>query len=166
MHDFFVLVGLWLVVMCVTGVLLCRNPGVSVASHWAILSRQIDTVAGLVEVIPTSLREGPGAGRKFGRHGSVRRNPVCQSVFAVLDDRLARVIAIVRRSSFAGCDWSVVNEFQEMFPIAGDDCKLLAMLAKGIKLIGESGLDLFASDVGQLSLGNEGFCFRADKLLF
>ena len=46
-----------------------------------------------------------------------------------------------------------------------NDCEFLRMLSKGIKLVGKGSLELFTSDVGELSLGNQGFCFSANKLL-
>jgi hypothetical protein len=39
------------------------------------------------------------------------------------------------------------------------------VLAHGVKLVGEGGLELLAGDVGQLGLGDEGLGLSADKLL-
>lgn len=52
-----------------------------------------------------------------------------------------------------------------MLSVAGDDGELLAVLAHGVKLVGEGGLELLAGDVGQLGLGDEGLGLSADKLL-
>ena len=52
-----------------------------------------------------------------------------------------------------------------MLSVAGDDGELLAVLAHGIELVGEGGLELLAGDVGQLGLGDEGLGLSADKLL-
>lgn len=52
-----------------------------------------------------------------------------------------------------------------MLAVAGDDGQFLAMLAQGVKLVGKSGLELLAGDVGELGFGHEGFGFSADELL-
>lgn len=73
--------------------------------------------------------------------------PVGQGVFAVLDDGFAGLVAVVGRSCLAGCDRGVVDEFEQMLTIAGDNGYFLAVLAQRIELVGICCLDLFACDV-------------------
>lgn len=52
-----------------------------------------------------------------------------------------------------------------MLSVAGNNGKLLAVLAHSIKLVSESGLELLTGDVGQLGLSDEGLGFSAHKFL-
>ena len=52
-----------------------------------------------------------------------------------------------------------------MLSVAGNDGHLLAVLAEGIELVSERGLQLLTGDVRELSLGDEGLGFGADELL-
>ena len=52
-----------------------------------------------------------------------------------------------------------------MLAEAGDDGNLLAVLAEGVELVLEGGLDFFARDVGELGFGDEGLGFGADEFL-
>ena len=52
-----------------------------------------------------------------------------------------------------------------MLAEAGDDGELLAVLAEGVELVGEGGLQLLTGDVAELGFGDEGLGLRADKLL-
>ena len=53
-----------------------------------------------------------------------------------------------------------------MLSIASNDGELLAVLTQCVKLVGESGLELLAGNVGKLSLGDERFGLSTNKLLF
>lgn len=84
-------------------------------------------------------------------------DPVGEGVFTVLDDpveevsgwlglgsnlckvnlRFAGLITIVSFTGLARGDRGVVNQLEEMFAEAGDDGEFLAVLAKGIELVGE-----------------------------
>jgi hypothetical protein len=92
-------------------------------------------------------------------------DPVGKSVLAVLDDGLASLISVVRRAGLAGSDGSIVNQLQEVLAVASDDGNLLAVLAEGVELVGVRGLNLFAGDVGELSLGDERLGLGTDQLL-
>jgi hypothetical protein len=52
-----------------------------------------------------------------------------------------------------------------MLTKASNDGQFLTVLAESIELVGEGGLEFLTSDVGELSFGNEGLGFRANKLL-
>ena len=79
--------------------------------------------------------------------------------------RFAGFISIVSFTSLAGCDGCVVDKLQKMFAKPSNDCEFLGMLSESIKLVGKGSLELFASDIGELSLGNQGFCFSSNKFL-
>lgn len=102
---------------------------------------------------------------EFRVDGSVGSDPVGKGIFAILDDGLAGLIAIV---SIASLSWSyggVIDEFKEMLSVASDDGKLFAVFAERIKLVGKSSLDLLASDVGQLRLGDKRLGFSTNEFL-
>jgi hypothetical protein len=50
--------------------------------------------------------------------------------------------------------------------VPGDDGDLLCVFTNGIELVGESGLELLACDVGQLCFSDKGLGFGTDKFLF
>lgn len=52
-----------------------------------------------------------------------------------------------------------------MLAVAGNDSDLLAVLTESVKLVLEGGLELLTGDVGQLSLGDEGFGLSTDQFL-
>ena len=52
-----------------------------------------------------------------------------------------------------------------MLAVAGDDGQLLAVLADGVELVVEAGLELLARDVGQLRLGHERLGLGPHQLL-
>ena len=81
------------------------------------------------------------------------------------DLRLGGLVAVVGLAGLAGGDGGVVDELEQVLSVAGDDGELLAVLAHGIELVGEGGLELFTGDVGQLGLGDERLGLGADKLL-
>ena len=82
-----------------------------------------------------------------------------------MDNRLGCLVAVICVASLAGSDGVVVDQLEKMFSVASDNCKLLAVLAEGVELVGESSLELLTGDVGKLGLGNEGFCLSTDELL-
>ena len=82
-------------------------------------------------------------------------HPIGEGILTVLDDGSARFIAIIRLSSLARSDGGIVNELEKMLSVASDDGNFFAVLTYGVELIGIGSLDLFTSDVGELSLGNQ-----------
>jgi hypothetical protein len=82
-----------------------------------------------------------------------------------MDLRLGRLVTVVCLASLSRSDRSVVNELEEVLSVAGNDSKLLAVLTHSIELVGEGGLELLTSDVGQLSLSDQRLSLGADKLL-
>ena len=52
-----------------------------------------------------------------------------------------------------------------MLAKAGNDGNLLRVLTESVELVGESGLELLAGNVRELSLGDERLGFGADQLL-
>ena len=82
------------------------------------------------------------------------------------DLRLACLVAVISFTSLSWGHWGVINKLQKVLAKAGNDGKLLAVLFESIKLIGESRLELLASNVGKLGLCNERLCLSTDKLLF
>ena len=78
------------------------------------------------------------------------------------DVRFASFISVISSAGLTGCDGSIVNQFQKMLSVAGNDSQFLAMLTESIKLIGESSLELLAGDVGKLSFSNKGLGFGTD----
>jgi hypothetical protein len=79
--------------------------------------------------------------------------------------RLAGLVAVVSLAGFSRGDRVIVDELEEMLAVACNDSKLLAVLAHGIELVGESSLELLAGDVGKLSLGDEGLSLRTHEFL-
>ena len=140
-------------------VLRSRNPQVAIVP---VLAAQVNA---LLALLP-SLAQRPGAGGQFALDGRVLLDPVRERVLAVLDDGLAGLVAVVGIAGLAGSDGRVVDEFQEMFAVAGDDGEFLAVLAQGVELVREGCLELFAGDVGELCFSDERFGFCADELLF
>lgn len=112
-----------------------------------------------------ALGEGARALGHVGLDNRLGGDPVAQGILAVLNDGLAGLIAIVGVAGLTRSDGSVVDQVEQVLSIAGDNGDLLAVLAERIKLVLEGSLDLFAGDVGQLSLGDEGLGLGTDKLL-
>jgi hypothetical protein len=79
--------------------------------------------------------------------------------------RLGGLVAVVGLAGLAGGDRGVVDELEQVLSVASNDGELLAVLAHGVELVGEGGLELLAGDVGQLGLGDQGLGLGADKLL-
>lgn len=155
-----------LIVLCIAGVLIRRQPRVPVPGHRRILTRQINALAPLGDIVPVALGESPRALRQTRLDNGLAAHPVAESVLAVLDDGLAGVVAVVGLAGFAGGDGGVVDEVEEVLAVAGDDGDLLAVLTEGVELVLEGGLDLFAGDVGKLGFGDEGLGLGADEFLF
>jgi hypothetical protein len=82
-----------------------------------------------------------------------------------VDLRLGGLVAVVGLAGLAGGDRGVVDELEQVLSVASNDGELLAVLAHGIELVGEGGLELLAGDVGQLGLGDQGLGLSANKLL-
>jgi hypothetical protein len=113
-----------------------------------------------------SLTEVSRPGRQACLDGSVLGDPVSERILTVLDDGLGRLVAVIGLTGFARCHGCVVDQFKEVFAVAGDDSKLFTVLAKGVELVGEGSLELLTGDVGQLSFGDQRFSLSANKLLF
>lgn len=79
--------------------------------------------------------------------------------------RLASLISVISVPCLARRNRGVVNELQQVLAVASNDGQLLAVLAESIELVGESRLQLLASDVGELSFSDKRLSLSADKLL-
>lgn len=79
--------------------------------------------------------------------------------------RFAGFVTVIGFSCLARSDGGIVDQFQKMLAVAGDDGQFLRVLTERIELVGESGLELLAGDIGKLGFGDEGLGFGADKLL-
>jgi len=93
-------IQLLLVVIVVASELLSRDPKPALAAlhvsvfhvsifHVRVLAGEIDTLA--VGTLGAALREGPSTSGKLRRNGSIRLDPIGESVFAILDDTVANV---------------------------------------------------------------------------
>lgn len=128
----------------------------------------------LTHVVLTTLGKIASTRAEGWLNGSVGRNPVGKSVFAVLDDtvfapksalaaswingfikrsdlRLTSLIAVI---GFTGLSWSyrrIIDKLQKVLTESSNDGKLLAVLFKSVELISESCLEFLAGDVGKLS---------------
>jgi hypothetical protein len=141
------------------------GPGAVVVQR-SVLSRQVmATFISGSDVVAAALGQGAGAGGELGGHGCVGGDPVCERILAVLDDGSTSLISVVGLSRLAGSDGRVVNELEQVFTVAGNDGDLFRVLSKSVELVRVGCLDLLAGNVGELSLGNEGLGFGADKLL-
>lgn len=150
-------------VLIIRPVLTRIHPAVPV--HGLILARQIDARFGLSPCLPP-LAQRPRARAQIALYGGILAHPVREGVFAVLDDGLGGLVAVVRVPRLAGGDGRVVDELEEVLAEARDDGELLAVLAQRVELVVEGGFELLARDVGQLGFGDEGLGFGADELLF
>ena len=134
-----------------------RNPRLAIL----ILPAQIHT---LLPRLPP-LAQRPRALGHLTLDRCILLYPVRERVLAVLDNGLAGLVSVVRIARLAGRDRSVVDEFEEMLAVAGDDGEFLRVLAECVELVGEGCLELLARDVGELGLGDERLGFGADQLL-
>ena len=81
----FLLIFLFLAVIGVFAMSTGRDPQTAITILQArILAAQIDALA--LSTLFTSLREVASARAELGGNGRVGRDPICESVFAVLDD--------------------------------------------------------------------------------
>lgn len=88
------------------------------------------------------------------------------TTFELKDIRLAGLISIVGIPCLARCNGSVINQFEQVLAVPGDDRKLLAVFTESIELVSKGGLELLTGDVGKLSFGDERLGFGPDKFLF
>ena len=153
-----------IVVVVVSLVLAGGDPeaGLAVLER-LVLAGEVVALAGVAG--SAALGEGARAGGELGADGGVLLDPVGQGVLAVLDDGLGGLVAVVGLAGLAGGDGGVVDKLEQVLAVAGDDGHLLAVLAQGVELVGEGGLQLLAGDVGELGLSNERLGLGTDELL-
>lgn len=133
--------------------------------EWRILSGEVVTLGGALNIVAATLREVSSTGGKLGADSSVGADPVGEGILAVLDDSLGGLVTIVGIAGLTWGDWGVVDELEEVLSEAGNDGQLLAVLAKGIELVSVGSLELLTGDVGKLCLGDKRLSFSTDKLL-
>lgn len=171
-----------LVIIAVTSVLGRGDPQTRLATlKGLVLTGQVNSLTSVLTVA-AALRESAGASGKLGGDGGVLLDPVGEGVFAVLDDavnllelhryryeegysRLGCLVTIVRLAGLTRGDRGVVDKLEKVLSVAGDDGKLLTVLAHSVELVSESSLELLTSDVGKLGLSDEGFGLSTNKLL-
>ena len=154
-----------IVVVVLVGLVLAgRDPeaGLAVLER-LVLTGEVVALTGVAG--SAALGESARAGGELGADGGVLLHPVGESILAVLDDGLGGLVAVVGLASLTRGDGGVVNQFEEVLAVAGDDSHLLAVLAERIELVGEGSLQLLAGDVGKLGLGDERLGLSTDKLL-
>ena len=81
------------------------------------------------------------------------------------DARFAGLVSIIGFAGLARGHGRVIHKFQEMLAVPSNDGQFLAVLAESVELIGKSGLQFLARDVGQLRFGHEGLGFGTDQFL-
>jgi hypothetical protein len=116
-------------------------------------------------VVSTSLRQCAGAGRELGRNNCVRRDPVGERIFTVLDDGLASLISVIGLASLTRSNRSIIDKLEQVLSVAGNDGNLLAVLTESIELVGIGSLNLLAGDVRKLCLSNKRLSLSSDKFL-
>jgi hypothetical protein len=170
-----------LVLVVIVAVLGSGNPH----AGFAVLHRLVlvGEIKAFLTAVLAALRKGSGTCWELSAHGSILRDPVGESVFAVLNDavrslvgdrfrttyidlRLAGLIAIIRVASLAGRDRGIINKFEQMLAEASNDSEFLAVFAKSIELVGKSSLELLAGNVWQLGFGDKRLGLSTDKFLF
>lgn len=152
---------LLLFVVVLALVLAGRDPETALAVlHGCVLAGEVDGLA-----LVAALRESAGTDGELGGDGGVLLDPVGESVLTVLDDSLGGLVAVVCVAGLAGGDRGVVDELEKVLTEAGNNGKLLRMLTESVELVGEGSLQLLTSDVGELSLGDEGLGLSTDQLL-
>ena len=112
-----------------------------------------------------ALREGTGAGRQVRLDHCFGRDPVGQSIFAVLDDSLAGIVSVIGLAGLARSNRSVIDQVQEVLAVTGNDSHLLAVLTECIELVLEGSLDLLTGDVRELGLRYKGLGLGTNQLL-
>ena len=166
-----VLEGLSVVELILVIVLVCVSAGWNPLTRlavlvWGILSRQVVAALGVTSnKVAAALRKVASTSRELGVDGGLGVDPVGKSIFAVLDDSLTGLIAVVCGASLSWRDWSVVDQLEKVLSVASDNRHLLAVLAKSIELVAEGSLELFTGDVRELSLSHERLGLSTDKLL-
>jgi hypothetical protein len=114
------------------------NPRVTIV-QWCVLAREIMACLSVAD-IAAPLRECAGTNGKLRGDSSVGLNPVGECVLAVLDDSFGGLVSIIGSTSLTWCNRGVINKLQKVFPVAGNDGELLAVLAESIELVGVSSL--------------------------
>jgi hypothetical protein len=127
-----------LVFVLVTLVGASWNPGIAVIQR-CVLAGEIMASLNVADVA-APLRESASTNRKLRGDGSVGLNPVCECVFAVLDDSFRCLVSVVGSTSLTWGYGSIINELQKVFPVTCNDSELLAVLTESIELIGISSL--------------------------
>ena len=156
---------LFFFLLLIFAVLACRDPAISVVLAGLVLAGEINSFAfGGVGLSPLAQIAGASGQLRSDLRGS--RHPVCQCVFAILDDGLGSLIAIVGIACLAWGDRVVVDEFEKVLSVASNDRRFFTMLAERIKLVVECGLQLLTSNIGQLGFSNKRFCLGTDEFLF
>jgi hypothetical protein len=166
---FLIFIPLLLALVPMSSLMLARrHPRVPVPLHRLVLAREIHALAipmlGGVGLPP--LAQSSRARAELGAHDGMAADPVGEGVLAVLDDCFAGLVAVIGISRLAGSDGRVVDEFEEVLAVAGNDSKLLAVLAHRVELVGECRFELLTGDVAQLCFSDKAFGFGADKFLF
>jgi hypothetical protein len=150
----------------ILAMLASRHPAVTVALEGLVLATKINTALSVsLDSRLSSLAESAGATRQAALDDGGAGHPVGQGVFAVLDDGLAGLVAVVGGAGLAGSHGVVVDQLEEMGAVAGDNGELLAVLTHGVELVGEGSLELLTSDVAELSFGDQRLGFSADEFL-
>lgn len=90
------------------GVLGGGDPGLAVVKR-GVLAGQVEALGAGLDVVAAAGGQGAGARGQLRVHGRVRRHPVSQCVFAVLNDGLAGLVAVVRGAGLAGRHGRVVD---------------------------------------------------------
>jgi hypothetical protein len=141
------------------------NPGAAVIER-SILAGEVVALAPIADVVTATLGQIARSGRQLRGHGGISGNPVGEGVLAILDNGLASLVSIVGSAGLAGSNGGIINQLNKVLSVAGNDGNLLAVLTQGIELVGVSGLDLLAGDVGELCLGDKRLGLGTDELLF
>lgn len=92
-------------------------------------------------------------------------SPGSELVFGNVQDFSCSLSVSEGGVGISGNDGSVVNEVEQLSCVLGQKDLLLGALNDGSSVNVVSLLELLAGDVGKLSLGDEGLCLCANKLL-
>jgi hypothetical protein len=130
-----------------------------------VLAGEVEAVVPVTNVGSATLREVARASGELGGDNSVGLDPVGESILAVLDDSLAGLVTVVSSPGLTRSDGCVVDELKKVLAVTGNDGDLLAVLTKGVELVGVGSLDLLTGDVGELGLSNERLGLGTDELL-
>ena len=169
--DLAVLKGMSVVELILVIVLVCVGAGWNPLARlailvWRILSGQVVTTLSITSnEVAAPLGKIASTSRELRVNGGLGVDPVRKGVLAVLDNSLAGLVTVVCRASFSWSNRSVVDQLKKVLSVAGDNRHLLAVLAKSIELVAEGSLELFTSDVRELSLCDERLGLSTDELL-